>query len=221
MHRYRIAAIRLYVALRGRPGTHVAQHLVRSPVELHLEWIDRNLRHRHRNIAVVPLHNFSLRWPVGFDLGKNFVQNLVALRTDTASFIGPQGQDTAWLHNAACFVEEALDIEPVECLRDRNQVDRIGIDTRRFGSCYAKFYLWVWLRRGDLLLTGIRCQDVLEERGKGARGLAIAGSAVPREIMILAKCRQEGEQRIRIAGPVRGVAAGVAGKMILEADVEF
>lgn len=39
--------------------------------------------------------------------------------------------------------------------------------------------------------------------------------------MFLAERRQEGEQRLGIAGPVRSKTAGVAGKMILEADGEF
>jgi len=37
--------------------------------------------------------------------------------------------------------------------------------------------------------------------------------------MVVTTVRQEGEQRFRIAGPMRGVAAGMAGKMILEVDV--
>jgi hypothetical protein len=102
-----------------------------------------------------------------------------------------------------------------------NQVNRACIDTGGFRGRNAKFYLWVWVRRGDLLVARVRCQDVLEVRGEGARGLAVAGGAVPRKLMVLTKCCQEGKQRFRIAGPVRSVAAGVTGKMILEADVGF
>ncbi len=102
-----------------------------------------------------------------------------------------------------------------------NQVNRAGIDAGGFRGRNAKCYLWVWVRRGDLLVARVRCQDVLEVRGEGARGLAIAGGAVPREFMVLTKCCLKGKQRFRIAGPVRSVAAGVAGKMILEADIGF
>ncbi|MCH8336721.1 MAG: hypothetical protein IIC61_12630, partial [Proteobacteria bacterium] len=68
-------------------------------------------------------------------------------------------------------------------------------------------YLRVWLLRGDLLVARIRCHDVVEEQGKGARRLAIAGSTVPRKLMLDTLVHQESEQRIRIAGPVRGIAA--------------
>lgn len=164
------------------------------------------------------LDNVSLRWPAGFDLGKDFLDNFGALRTYNASFIG---QDAAWPQYAACLFEETLDVEPMQGLCNGNQVNRAGIDAGGFRGRNAKFYLWMWLRRGDLPLARVRCQDVLEVRGEGARGLAVAGGAVPRELMILTKCCQKGKQRFRIAGPVRSVAAGVAGKMILEADIGF
>ena len=70
-----------------------------------------------------------------------------------------------------------------------------------------------------MLIAGVCCRDLVEKRRKGSCGLAIAGGAVPREFMLFTKCCQEVEQRLGIAGPMRGIAAGVAGKMILEADV--
>ncbi|MCH8070369.1 MAG: hypothetical protein IIA09_00355 [Proteobacteria bacterium] len=56
---------------------------------------------------------------------------------------------------------------------------------------------------------------------RGARGLTVTRGAVPRKLMPDTLVHQEDEQRFRIAGPVRSVAAGVAGKMILEADIGF
>jgi len=70
-----------------------------------------------------------------------------------------------------------------------------------------------------LLVAGVRCCDLLEERGKGTCGLAVAGGAVPRKFVFLTAICEESEQRFRIAGPMRSIAASVAGKMIVEADV--
>ena len=50
---------------------------------------------------IMALDNVSLRRPVGFDLGKDFLDNFGALSTYNASFIGPDGQDAAWLQYAA------------------------------------------------------------------------------------------------------------------------
>jgi len=219
--RHRIAAICPYVALRRRPGPHIANHFSRGPFELHLECFDRNLGHWHRDVMIVAFDNVSFRRPVGFDLGKYFLENLVALGTYMASFIGPDGQYAAWPQYPACLVKESLHVEPVECLGDSNQVDRLRIDARRLGRRNPKFYLSMRIGRGDLLFASVRCHDLLEKRGKGACGLAIAGGAVPRELMLAAKCCQEGEQRFRIAGSMRGIAAGVTGKMILETVIDY
>ena len=107
----------------------------------------------------------------------------------------------------------------MECLRNGDQVNRFRVDARGRGRRNPKFYLSVRVGRADLLIAGVRCHDLLEKRRKGSCGLAIAGGAVPREFMLVTKCCQEVEQRLGIAGPMRGIAAGVAGKMILEADV--
>ncbi len=74
------------------------------------------------------VNNASLWRPAGIDFGKDLVDDLVAFRIDRASFIGPDSQDAARFQYAACLVKKVLDIEPVECLRNGNQVDRIRID---------------------------------------------------------------------------------------------
>jgi len=79
----------------------------------------------------------------------------------------------------------------------------------------------VRIGRADLLIAGVRCHNLLEKRRKGSCGLAVASGAVPREFMLVTKCCQEGEQRFRIAGPMCGIAAGVAGKMILETVIDY
>ncbi len=73
--------------------------------------------------------------------------------------------------------------------------------------------------RGDLLVAGVCGHHLLEERGKGSCGLAVAGGTVPRKFVFLTAICEESKQRFRIVGPMRSIAASVAGKMILEADV--
>jgi len=169
--------------------------------------------------VVLAVDNASFRRPTGIYFGKDLVDDLVAFRIDRASFIGPDSQDAARFQYATCLVKKMLDIEPVKCLRDGNQVDRVRIDARRLGDRNPKFYLSMRIGRGDLLVAGVRRHDLLEERGKGPCGLAVASGAVPRKRMLVTECCQVGEQRFRIAGPMRSIAASVAGKMILEADV--
>lgn len=140
------------------------------------------------------VNNASFWRPAGIDFGKDLVDDLVAFRSYRASLIGPDGQDAARFQYAACLVKKTLDIEPVECLRDGNQVDRIHVDARRLGERYAKFYLSMRLGRGDLLVAGVCGHHLLEKRGKGPCGLAVAGGAVPRKRMLVTECCQVGEQ---------------------------
>ncbi len=109
----------------------------------------------------------------------------------------------------------------MECLRNGDQVNRFRVDARRLGRRNPKFYVSVRIGRADLLIAGVRCDDLLEKWRKGSCGLAIASGAVPREFMPVTKCCQEGEQRFGIAGPMCGIAAGMAGKMILETVIDY
>ena len=75
-----------------RTGAHVIQHFHRSPFELYLEIIDRNLRHRQRDATVIALDNESLRWPEGFNLSEYILDDLVAFTVHSATLIGPDGK---------------------------------------------------------------------------------------------------------------------------------
>jgi hypothetical protein len=137
--------------------------------------------------------NTSLGRPVGVNFGKYLLDDPVTFGVHRASFIGPHRQDAARFQNAACRVKKKLDVEPVERLRNGDQVDRIGIEPRRFGRCDAKIYVSMWSGRRDLLLARVCCQDLFEKRGKGPRRLAVAGGTVPGQRMLVTKCCEECE----------------------------
>ena len=73
--------------------------------------------------------------------------------------------------------------------------------------------------RCNLLLAGVCRYDLSEKRGKGTGSLAISRSAIPRKFTLRAKAGKTGKQGFRIAGSMRGIAAGMAGEMILETGV--
>ena len=75
------------------------------------------------------LHDVSFRWPVGFNFREDLLDERVTRRIGLATFVAPDGQQAARFEDPNGLREEPLNIEPVQCLSDSDQVDRAWLNS--------------------------------------------------------------------------------------------
>ena len=130
--------------------------------------------------------------------------------------IGPAGQDPARFKDPPCFLEKQSDFEPVQCLRNCDQVNRRCVERGCFRRCNKEVDTILWFCRGDLLGTCIRRYNSCEIFGQRPGCLPVSRSAIPGQIVRMGARRKVLEKLLGIPGTKRGVTARVSGKVVFE-----
>ena len=130
--------------------------------------------------------------------------------------ISPAGQDPSWFEDPARLFEEQFDIEPVQCLRNCDQVNRCCVERGCFCRCYEEVDTILRFCRGDLLGTCIRRYNSCEIIGQRPGSLPVSRCAIPGQIVRRRERRKALEKVFGISGTKRGVTARVSGKVVFE-----
>ena len=130
--------------------------------------------------------------------------------------VAPDGEHAAGAQHALALAEEAPDVEPVQRLRDGDQVARGGRETGVFRGRHAVLDAGIGHRPCNLLRRGIRGDHAAEAHAEIARCLPAAGRAVPHEPARRHDRGQPVEQGARVGGTKCRVGAGDGGEAIDE-----
>ena len=71
------------------------------------------------------LDNISFRRPVRFNFREDFLDEHITRRIGFAVLIAPDGKQAARLEDSNSLREESINVEPVQCLSDSDQVNRV------------------------------------------------------------------------------------------------
>lgn len=184
--------------------------MIERPVELHLERRRRELGKWNGQGAIAGLDQAALRLPVRAEAHPSErVHDRIDLGRDAGQVIAPRREHAAWRDHATDLGEEALVLEPVERLRDDQQVG--GGLGKTGGLRRALPVLDASMRRGvgELGLAGVDREHAIEEIRQRDRRLAAARAHVDRGRPRGSEARKPGEQR----GWIRRSEAGVVGRL--------
>ncbi len=212
----RVFTVFAQVALAGRPGTQVAEHVSDGPLGRHLEFRRRQLVPGERDPRVACFDQAPFGRPERLqDVCVQPAHNGIALLRDLAQLVAPRCDDTARDEHARRLGKEAPRVEPVQRLADRDQVRGGILQPRILGRGDAVADTGMCNRRVDLCPARIRGDHALEMIGKSNGCLPVAGCTIPGE-PAARKAGEIGEQLARIKRPVPRVARGLSREMVFE-----
>ena len=134
--------------------------------------------------SVTILDDFALGGPVGpDDVGIQPCHDGVDLRADAVELIAPDRENAFRSDDAAHLGVKSRQVDPVQCLGDRQQIDRTIVDRQFVGGGDLVANLRVGLGLIDLLSAGVGRDDAAEMRRQRHGRLAIAGCTVACEVM--------------------------------------
>jgi hypothetical protein len=128
--------------------------------------------------------------------------------------VGPGGEHAARLEDAADLGVKGVAAEPVQGLRHGDQVAAMPGQAAGFGRCGTVVNARIDLGLGNLFGRQVGGMDATEVFRQRTRRLAIAGAAVPGQVVARRIARQPGEEFGRVGRPRLGVIRGVAGKVV-------
>jgi len=117
-------------------------------------------------VRVPLLDEDPLRRPEFPDIRVDARNQRVDLIVDDAVLVAPESQQTIRLHDSSGFGEKRVDVEPVQCLRNRNEIDRAGIEARVLGTRHPELDVAGTARGCKLLLARICRYDAPEVAGQ-------------------------------------------------------
>jgi hypothetical protein len=204
------------LARHRRPGADVAAQFGARHRLLHRPLLFILLRKRQRQIAVTVIDVFASRRPPRhrFALIKMSKHGLDRGINGAYRLIRPHHQPALRAQHAFDFAVKARQIEPVQGLCDRDQIQAVISKRRRFGARQQIAYARMRGRMLQLLATDIAGKHLGATRGQRDTGLAVTATDIPGN----RRRRQQGVQplvqRRRITGTKLGVISGHVRKMI-------
>jgi len=187
---YRIMAVGRQESPRCRPGSHVIDQLVGAPVGNDAEIADLQLAKGYGDRRVLVLDDCPFRRPVVLNLGEDIQHDRIDVIVNDAILITPECEDSAGFQHPIRFNKERVDVEPVQCLGDRDQIDGTVRQSGVLGSRDAIVDVTGFVRRVDLLFAGVRRDNLGEMRNQRSSRLPVSRRAVPRQIVRPAKVRK-------------------------------
>jgi len=167
-------------------------------------------------MRITVFDEIALRWPECIHVCVDGLDEGIDLPIDEAVLVTPERQDAARLQYPPGLGEERIDVEPVQRLGDRDEVDGRGSQAGVLGARDQKFDVARAAGGRDLLLARVGCNDPIEVAGDRSGCLAVAGCTVPGQRPLPAAAGQEIEECVRVARPRRRIAGGMTGEVILE-----
>ncbi len=189
-------------------------HLFEIPGELERERRVRDLAGGKRQRLVLGLDMPAFGRPVRpHHAGIEIEEHAVGLGLDElGTRIRPHCEQRAGSGDAARFLIKRRGIEPVQRLRDRDEVHRGVGQPGTLGGRHRIFHARMRLGGGNLLRCHIGGEHFIEEFGERGAGLPAAATAVPDRVAGLDRLREPCEQCRRIARAEVRVLASDGGK---------
>src|SRR6185312_14710792 len=211
----RIDANALDVAHRSRPAPRVADYFVDRPLSRELQHRRGNRLERKWNGLVVLLDEVTPWRPiVAQRLEHQPIENGADVAVDGRRTVAPRGDRGARRRDAPHLVVEARMVEPMQCLRDRHEIDRTVGERRRLGGRDEPSYSRVRRREGDLFAAEVGRCDFVEDFGERQGRLTAARAAVPRPAPALRDRRDVLEQLRRVTRSKGSIRSGHRREMI-------
>jgi len=121
----RIVAFRGDEPLRGRPRSKIAEQMIEIPLRCHFELRRIELVKRERQIGEL-FNKLALRRPETPDhLVVVSIHHLIDRRFDVQQVVSRRSEHAIISQHASRFAVKAVQIEPVQCLRNHDQINRL------------------------------------------------------------------------------------------------
>lgn len=118
---------------------------------------------RKGDVPISVLHHVALGWPERSEyVPVKIVYARVNFARDIEKIISPRCENAPWTQDPVSFLRESVHVEPVQCLRNGNQIDGSIIKPAVILSGNAIAHFFARCRIGYLFLARVGRDDVFE-----------------------------------------------------------
>lgn len=146
------------------------------------------------------------RRPVALNaIEKGPLEHVVDICINLKPVVSPSRENSARLQNTDNLWPELRVLEPVQCLSNRDEIDRSTIKGRLLCHTRRVDDPFVWYRVRDLVLTHVCGVNYGEVLGQTDRGLPVSRRTVPSDALRRRQTSDVAQQFVGVAGPGRSI----------------